>query len=245
MSTPFQTGLCSRSRKMKVRGKLKCCSFKLISSTYSLADYIQIKKKIQILYIPNDKIENIQNVLLYVKATRPNRHTVGIFFWKENVYISKTPPTWPWHRLLPPIPARLTVLQSFCKGQCCAPFGSWQCNTRCELCTLASIIKNASLIFTLLSVASNLMVNKNTASLPAKLFIQPQFKISQLQFFAVFLCSTATPPIVDLFIYVFVFSLYLGVFLFILLEGEGVFPPVFTFHILWNSAFSFPPCDME
>lgn len=27
--------------------------------------------------------------------------------------------------------------------------------------------------------------------------------------------------------------------------GGGCFSPLFTFHILWNSALSFPPCDME
>lgn len=27
--------------------------------------------------------------------------------------------------------------------------------------------------------------------------------------------------------------------------GEGCFSPLFTFHILWNSALSFPPCDTE
>lgn len=60
---------------------------------------------------------------------------------------------------------------------------------------------------------------------------------------------SAAAPIVDLFIYVFVFTLCLGVFpfffFFFISEGEGVFLPFFTFHILWNSALSFPPCDME
>lgn len=61
---------------------------------------------------------------------------------------------------------------------------------------------------------------------------------------------SAAAPIVDLFIFVFVFSLCLGVFLiffyFWRLEGVGgCFSPLFTFHILWNSALSFPPCDME
>lgn len=67
------------------------------------------------------------------------------------------------------------------------------------------------------------MVNKNTVSQLAKLLIQPQFKISPLQFFAMFPFSAAA-PIVDLFIYVFVFTLCLGVFLFFFfLKGEGVF----------------------
>lgn len=94
------------------------------------------------------------------------------------------------------------------------------------------------------------MVNKNTVSQVPKLLIQRQFKISPLQFFAMFPLSAAA-PIVDLFIFVFVFTLCLGVFLFfiyIFLEGEGgqgCFSPLFTFHILWNSALSFPPCDME
>lgn len=67
------------------------------------------------------------------------------------------------------------------------------------------------------------MVNKNTVSQVAKLLIEPQFKISPLQFFAMFPISAAA-PIVDLFIYVFVFTLCLGVFLFFsFLEGEGVF----------------------
>lgn len=81
--------------------------------------------------------------------------------------------------------------------------------------------KKDSLILTLLSVTSNLMVNKNTVSQVAKLLIEAQFKISPLQFFAMF-SFPAAAPIVDLFIYVFVFTLCLGVFLF---SGgrEGVF----------------------
>lgn len=65
------------------------------------------------------------------------------------------------------------------------------------------------------------MVNKNTVPQVAKLLIEPQFKISPLQFFAMFPFSAAA-PIVDLFIYVFVFTLCLGVILFFV-EGEGVF----------------------
>lgn len=87
------------------------------------------------------------------------------------------------------------------------------------------------------------MVNKNTVSLEAKLLIQPQFKISPLQFFTMFPFSTAAPT-VDLFIYVFVFTLF-GCFFFLFLEGGGYFSAFFTFHILWNSTLSFPPCDME
>lgn len=88
------------------------------------------------------------------------------------------------------------------------------------------------------------MVNKNTMSQVPKLLIQPQFKISPLQFFAMFL-SSAAAPIVDLFIYVFVFTVF-GWFLFFFISGGGgCFSRFFTFHILWNSAFSFPPCDME
>lgn len=89
------------------------------------------------------------------------------------------------------------------------------------------------------------MVNKNTVSHEAKLLIQLQFRISTLQFFAMFPFA-ATAPIVDLFIYVFVFTLCLGVFLFSYISGGGeCFSPFFTFHILWNSVLSFPPCDME
>ncbi len=87
------------------------------------------------------------------------------------------------------------------------------------------------------------MVNKNTVSKVAKLLIQSQFKISPLQFFTMFPFSAAA-SIVDLFIYVFVFTLCLGVFPFFS-WGGGCFSPFFTFHILWNSALSFPPCDME
>lgn len=44
----------------------------------------------------------------------------------------------------------------------------------------------------------------------------------------------------------YLFSLCVLVFSFFLyLEGGGCFSPFFTFHILWNSALSFPPCDME
>lgn len=88
--------------------------------------------------------------------------------------------------------------------------------------------KKVSLILTLLSVASNLMVNKNTVSQVPKLLIQRQFKISPLQFFAMFPLSAAA-PIVDLFIFVFVFTLCLGVFLFLYIYfwrgkgGRGVF----------------------
>ncbi len=66
------------------------------------------------------------------------------------------------------------------------------------------------------------MVNKNTVSKVAKLLIQSQFKISPLQFFTMFPFSAAA-SIVDLFIYVFVFTLCLGVFPFFFLEGESVF----------------------
>lgn len=120
---------------------------------------------------------------------------------------------------------QLTVLQSFCKGQCCAAFGSWQRNTRCELCTLASIIKNASLIFTLLSVASNLMVNKNTASLLAKLFIQPQFKISQLQFLQCVSAQLQLQLLIYLFMYLF--SLCILVFSFSYYWRGRVFSSIF------------------
>lgn len=71
--------------------------------------------------------------------------------------------------------------------------------------------KKVSLILTLLSVASNLMVNKNTVSQGTKLLIQQQFKNSLLQFFTMF-PSSAAAPIVDLFIFVFVFTLRFGVF---------------------------------
>lgn len=110
--------------------------------------------------------------------------------------------------------------------------------------------KKVSLILTLLSVASNLMVNKNTVSQVTKLLIQWQFKNSLLQFFTMF-PSPAAAPIVDLFIFVFVFTLRFSVFspffltLFLEVEGVGVF--VSTFHLshLVKLSLSFPPCDME
>lgn len=82
------------------------------------------------------------------------------------------------------------------------------------------------------------MVNKNTVSQVAKLLIQRQFKISPLQFFAMFPLSAAA-PIVDLFIFEFVFTLCLGVFLFFFFLavegwwwGWGGGSPLFTFRIL-------------
>lgn len=87
--------------------------------------------------------------------------------------------------------------------------------------------KKVSLILTLLSVASNLMVNKNSVSKVVKLLIQSQFKVSPLQFFAMFPFSAAA-PIVDLFIYVFVFTLCLGVFPFFS-GGGGCFSPFSPF----------------
>lgn len=42
----------------------------------------------------------------------------------------------------------------------------------------------------------------------------------------------------------YLFSLCAWVFSFFT-GGGGCFSPFFTFHILWNSALSFPPCDME
>lgn len=85
------------------------------------------------------------------------------------------------------------------------------------------------------------MVNKNTVSQLAKLLIQPQFKISPLQFFAMFPFSAAA-PIVDLFIYVFVFTLCLGVFLFFYFWKGRVFFSIF--HLSHLVALSFPPCDL-
>lgn len=75
--------------------------------------------------------------------------------------------------------------------------------------------KQVSLILTLLSVASNLMVNKNTVSQVTELLIRRQFKNSPLQFFTMF-PSSAAAPIVDLFISVFVFTLRLAVVVFFL-----------------------------
>lgn len=73
--------------------------------------------------------------------------------------------------------------------------------------------KEVSLILTLLSLASNLMVNKNTVSQVTELLIRRQFKNSPLQFFTMF-PSAAAAPIVDLFISVFVFTLLLAVVVF-------------------------------
>lgn len=85
------------------------------------------------------------------------------------------------------------------------------------------------------------MVNKNTVSQVPKLLIQRQFKISPLQFFAMFPLSAAA-PIVDLFIFVFVFTLCLGVFLFlyIYISGGGGGAGVFfsTFHLSHLVKFS-------
>lgn len=61
------------------------------------------------------------------------------------------------------------------------------------------------------------MVNKNIVSQVTKLLIQPQFKVSPLQFFS----FSAAASIVDLFIYVFVFTLCLGVFFVFLEKGGG------------------------
>lgn len=90
---------------------------------------------------------------------------------------------------------------------------------------MASIMKKVVLIPTLPSAASNLMVNKNSVSEEAKLLIQLQFKTSTLPFFSAVFPSLAAAFIVDLFIYVFVFTHCLGVFLFFLsfLQGKGVF----------------------
>lgn len=84
------------------------------------------------------------------------------------------------------------------------------------------------------------MANRNSVSLEDKLLIWLQYKISPLQFFfAMFLCWTAT-PVADLFIYVFVFSLCLDVFLFILLEGWGCFSPIFHLsHLVEFNALIF------
>lgn len=77
------------------------------------------------------------------------------------------------------------------------------------------------------------MVNKNTVSQVAKLLMQPQFKISLLQFFAMFPFSAAA-PIVDLFIFCICFH---SVWLFFppisgSRRGRVVFFSIFTFHIL-------------
>lgn len=72
--------------------------------------------------------------------------------WGESVGISQRSVTWAWHHL----PSTLhvcrqpTVFQSSCKRHCCELFGGWRCNTRCELCITASIIKKVSLFLTLL-----------------------------------------------------------------------------------------------
>lgn len=131
--------------------------------------------------------------------------------------------------------------------------------------------KKVSLILSLLSLASNLMVNKNTVSQVTELLIRRQFKNSPLQFFTVF-PSAAAAPIVDLFISVFVFALRLAVVVLFFFPssfwrlnvlggfgwgwraggagrvapgwGRGAcFSPLFTFHISRKSALSFPPCD--
>lgn len=77
------------------------------------------------------------------------------------------------------------------------------------------------------------MVNKNTVSQVAKLLMQPQFKISLLQFFAMFPFSAAA-PIVDLFIFCICFhSVWLFFSPFLGVVGGGwCFSPLFTFHIL-------------
>lgn len=94
--------------------------------------------------------------------------------------------------------------------------------------------KKVSLILTLLSVASNLMVNKNTVSQVTKLLIQRQFKNSLLQFFTMF-PSSAAAPIVDLFIFVFVFTLRFGVspppFFYFISGGWGWGVFFSTFHL--------------
>ena len=83
------------------------------------------------------------------------------------------------------------------------------------------------------------MLNKNAVSQVAKLLIQSQFKVSTLQFFAMFPFSAAA-PIVDLFIYVFVFTLCLGVFLFFFhfWRGEGVFLHFHPSHLVEFSALT-------
>lgn len=103
--------------------------------------------------------------------------------------------------------------------------------------------KKVSLILTL-SVTSNLMVNKNTVSQVAKLLIEPQFKISPLQFFcnvSLLSCSSYCWFIYLCICFHSVFGRFC--FLFFISGGGGCFSPLFTFHILWNSALSFPPCD--
>lgn len=110
---------------------------------------------------------------------------------------------------------------------------------------MASTIKKKKvfLILTLFSVASNLTVNKNTVSPGTKLLIQPPFKIIPLQIFFLQCFPSKLQLLLLIYLFMYLFSLCVSVFF--VLEGEGVFLPFFTFHILWNSTLSFPPCDME
>lgn len=143
--------------------------------------------------------------------------------WGETVGISQGYVTGTWQHLplTTQLCRRLTGLQLFCKGDCCALFGGCQCSTRCEPCTGGINNKKDFLILSLLSVTSNLMVNKNTVSQVAKLLMQPQFQISPLQFFrnvSFLSCSSYC-----WFIYfLYLFSLCLA----------GFFPPFFRFREL-------------